>query len=148
MNEANTTLVREKQGAKRDMTAVRKEVRRGLDAYMGVRLLIIAIVFCAGTMLSLWVTIWFGVAIGCLLGIGAVLYYINSTRYVRDAWATETEITKAREEDKGQLDYLAMKRTAQRDYQEVDRNFGIAFLTLSLIVLALTTVIAIIEGQP
>ena len=118
---------------------LREKVRRRWDPEMRKWFLRFALLFTAVTLGS-WRSIWVGVAAGCLLGVLACLYYINSTRYVRDAWRSLDR--KRNTEDPRDRQLLELTREVRRGYQEVDRNFGLACLTLSLITLGVTTVIA------
>ena len=118
---------------------LREKVKRRFDSEMLIWLLRFALLFTA-VILGSWRNVWVGVSCGCLLGIIAGLYYINSTRYVRDAWRSLDR--KRKTEDQQDSHLLELTRQVQWDYQEVDRNFGIACLTLSLITLGVTTVIA------
>lgn len=120
--------------------AIRRRVRRGRDGEGRFMWLVIAAAFAIVIVVTWRWTVWFGIAVSAVLGINAGWWYVNSTRYVRDAWVTRDQLRSASPEQKPVLE---LAERLQRDYQDVDRNFGIASLTASLIILGITTVIAI-----
>jgi len=127
-------------------TKLRKQLRRGCGWNIFLWLVILTIVLSVVVYGTLNLNVWVGISLSCVFAIIAGLYFINSTRYVRDAWETQDKIRNIKH-NASELELLRFKLTIQRDYQEVDRNYGIACLTASLITLAITTLIQIMLGK-
>jgi len=100
----------------------RMNLRRGLDAYIwwwtG------SLTGAGGfiTLMDIWVSPLSGVVIGALLAIAGLLWFVNSSRYLRDSQATQ---------DQSRIDLL-------KGYREVDQAHGLICLAASAGVFALT----------
>jgi len=118
--------------------------RRGLDRFIVVWGLIF-IAACAVVMVGnlLWSS-WLGIVAGCLLGIGGLVYMINSSRYVRDAWELEQEMREALDDQT--RNELAMRASRKRDYRDVDRSHALIWLSAAAGVFGLTMLLKMIYG--
>ena len=107
-----------------------KKLRRGLDSYLIVWACSILCGVGFIILMDWWLSPFVGVAIGTLLAIAGLLWFINSSRYLRDSQNTR---------DQSQIDLL-------RDYWNVDLNHGLILLAAAAGVFALTMLLLAIKG--
>ena len=90
-----------------------------------------------GNMCSYWV----GIGVGSGLAVIGFLYFVNSSKYVRDIWELEIKISNT----EGEKDRLVLSQdlSMKIGYRDVDRNWGMACLTLSAGVLGLTAIMVL-----
>jgi len=131
-------ISRKSKGAKKggEMHNDSAEVRRGLGRYVvvwGVSLVASCAIVIVG---NLFLSSWFGIVAGCLVGIAGLVWFINSSRYVRDAWELEQKWSETLD-DQGRAQ-LARSIRKKRDYRDVDRDHAIVCLSLAAGLFALT----------
>lgn len=107
------------------------KLRRGLDGYI----IVWGCSILCGTgfiiLMNWWLSPFVGVAIGTVLATAGVLWFINSSRYLRDSQNTR---------DQSQIDLL-------RSYRDVDVDHGLILLAASAGVFALTMLLLVIKGR-
>lgn len=116
---------------------------RGLDRYLvvwGIAFIATSVIVIIGNLL---LSPLVGIVSGCLLGIIGLLGFVNSSRYVRDAWELEQQIAKTL--DKQSRDQLALSVRRKRDLREVDVNHALIYLSGSAVVFALTMLLMMYE---
>ncbi len=118
--------------------------RRGLDRHIVVWGLIFVASFVIVIVGNLLLGSWFGIGVGCLVGIAGLLWVVNSSRYVRDAWELEQEMEEAL--DKQSRNQLARRISRKRDYRGVDVNHAIICLSASAGLFALTMLLKMMYG--
>ena len=123
---------------------VEKELRRGWDNYLSRWALRAGAVIALVTFGNLWWSIWVGVIAGSLVALAGFLWFVNSSRYVRDIWTLQEELARIENEESRlhfshRIDIIAALR-------DIDRSWGMACLTLSAGIFGLTLLTAMLVG--
>jgi len=123
---------------------VEKELRRGWDNYLSRWALSAGAVIALVTFGNLWWSIWVGVIAGSLVALAGFLWFVNSSRYVRDIWTLQEELARIENEESRlhfshRIDIIAALR-------DIDRSWGMACLTLSAGIFGLTLLTAMLVG--
>lgn len=124
---------------------VEKELRRGWDNYLFRWTLSAGAVIALTILGNLWWSIWVGIIAASLLALAGFLWFVNSSRYVRDIWTLQEELARIENEESRlhcshKIDIIAALR-------DVDRSYGMACLTLSAAIFGLTVLMAMIVGS-
>ena len=106
-------------------------LRRGLDVYIIVWGC--SILFGAGFIIVMdwWLSPFIGVGVGTILAVIGLLWFINSSRYLRDSQKTR---------DQSQIDLL-------RSYRDVDVDHALILFAASAGVFALTMLLVVIKWR-
>lgn len=112
---------------------------RSLIGYFFLGVISIAIVI-GGNQWSDWV----GIIIGSVLVIWGFLMFFHSSQYVRKAWSLEIRFIDETDEQTRKEMQLELSRV--RGFIDVNRNWGMALLTMAGGVFAITAISSLIRN--
>lgn len=122
-------------------TEVEQE-RKKLDKYSFRQASIAVAVTLFVILGNKWISPMVGIITGSVSATVGFLFFLNSSRYIRDTWTLEKELITTT--DKKKRSQLTYKLSIKRGYGDVDRNKGMACLTLSGGIFGLTVLMKLV----
>jgi hypothetical protein len=117
-----------------------KKHRKTLDINIGLQ----AVASLLGITIVILVNIiwiWMGIIVGSFMTLLGFTFFLDSSRYVRDIWKIEIEIKNT--DDIKKVSELSQELSMKIGYRDVDRNWGMAYLTLAAGIFGLTAIMAL-----